>query len=103
MIDGAVPKRRQAIDEVMDAAEPAAKEVEVNGEEQVMVVVFVNELTTFSELDTQEVEAVSKLRQAMHPICLFHSIDFRELVNEHKLTYAKCLLDSTGMVLSDPP
>lgn len=69
MMDSAASKRQRMIGDIMGAAEPVIKNMEVKGEDQVIEIVDVTESTASPELDPQRIGAIRKVQDAMYPIC----------------------------------
>lgn len=55
------------------------------------------------ELGLQVVQELRKVRQEMYPVCLFHNIDFRELVEKHEPRYGNSSSDFANLQPSDQP
>lgn len=49
-----------------------------------MAVIGVTEPEASLEIGPERVEAMGKVREAVYPVCSFHNIDLRKLVNEHE-------------------
>lgn len=75
------------LDEVMGVAGLIAKEVEVNKEEQVMVLIDMVGPAASPKPCPQVAEAIMKVREAIYPIRSFQNVNFRELENEHESTH----------------
>lgn len=46
-------------------------------------------------------ESIRRVWKAMYPICTFHNVDFRQLVDKHEPTHREPLLEFSGMLLGD--
>lgn len=46
---------------------------------------------------------MKKGRGAIYPICWFHNVNIRELVDKDKYPHGEFLLDSTDLMISDLP
>lgn len=69
--------------------------------DRVMNVVDVIEPRELSRPCPQIGEAMTKVREVVYPVRLFHNVDIREIVDEHKVTHEKALLDSVNLWLID--
>lgn len=87
MMGSSVQKRQRMIGEMLSAAIPTTKLVEVNEENQVMVVVDEMEPAASPEPGPQAVEGRRNVREAMCLACLFRHVDFQELEYEHNVTH----------------
>lgn len=103
MVDGDVLKSQWTIPKIMGTVGLMNEELEVKEDVQKMEMVKVTELMASSGLRPQMVESIRKVLEEMCCICLFDDVDQRELVDEHRLTNAVCLLKSVNLALSDPP
>lgn len=87
MINGAVLKRLQTLDETLGAAGLDTNKVDVKNEEKVMEIVDVMKPAALSELCPHVVKTVRKVREASYSLFSFHNVDFGEIVNEHRLIH----------------
>lgn len=72
-------------------------------ENEVMEVVDLTEQQALPGLGFQLDEAMKNVWKAMHPVCLLHSADFRELLKEHEPRHGESLMDCVDLVLSNKP
>lgn len=103
MMMDTVPKRQRTQDEILGAAKPGTEVVEVKEADKVLKIIDVTEPAASSERGGQVVEGMRKVREAMYPVCLFHSINYQDIVDEHGLTHSVSLLNFIVSVLSDQP
>lgn len=102
MTKKAAPKSQLTIDEMLRAVGLNCKGVELKEENEVMDVLDVTEPAAASELDSEVIEAIRKVRKAMYPICWFQIVDYRNLVDENSMTHEGSLSDHMYSVVSNP-
>lgn len=86
------PKCQRTTDETFSAAGMVSEELKVRQEDQVTVVFDTMEPAASPASGPLVVGAMRKGLEAMYPMCSFHNFDFRELVDEHKLTHGELFL-----------
>lgn len=79
---------------MLDAAELRIKSVKVNKEVQMLEQVEVMHRAAILQHGLWMSAPMKKAQKAIYPISLFYDADFREAVDEHRLMYGECLLDS---------
>lgn len=84
---GIVSKRQRMIDEMMGCARLVTERVDMKEKGHRVEPIDMTEPAASLGLCPQGAEAMRMVLGAMYPIRSLHSVDFRELVNEHRLTH----------------
>lgn len=97
MMEGAVIKLQQTRNEMKGAAEKITENLEVKDGDHIVDVADEVEPTESFQFSPQVLEGMTKVREAMNPINLYHIVDFGKPVSKHKLTHGVMFLASVDI------